>query len=71
MLDWIQIYAAVFIVASGFSLLLTPLCRIIAKKTGFLDVPKCENHKLHKNRRKVVDKRENPCYYTTKLNRLR
>ena len=49
MLDWIQIYAAVFIVASGFSLLLTPLCRIIARKTGFLDVPKCENHKLHKN----------------------
>ncbi|MBR2364446.1 MAG: undecaprenyl/decaprenyl-phosphate alpha-N-acetylglucosaminyl 1-phosphate transferase [Lentisphaeria bacterium] len=49
MLDWTQIYAAVFIVALGFSLLLTPLCRIIARKTAFLDVPKCENHKLHAN----------------------
>lgn len=47
MLDWTQIYAAVFIVALGFSLLLTPLCRIIARKTSFMDVPKCENHKLH------------------------
>lgn len=49
LLDWTQIYAAVFIVALGFSLLLTPLCRIIARKTSFMDVPKCENHKLHSN----------------------
>ena len=45
--DWTQIYAAVFIVALGFSLLLTPLCRVIARKTSFMDVPQCENHKLH------------------------
>ncbi|MBO4303085.1 MAG: undecaprenyl/decaprenyl-phosphate alpha-N-acetylglucosaminyl 1-phosphate transferase [Lentisphaeria bacterium] len=47
--DRTQIYAAVFIVALGFSLLLTPLFRIIARKTSFLDIPRCEKHKLHEN----------------------
>ena len=43
---WI-FYACVF--AAGFLLtaVLTPLFRKIAWKTGFLDVPKAEQHKLH------------------------
>ena len=31
----------------GLSLIFTPLCQILAGKTGFLDIPKHEQHKLH------------------------
>ena len=33
--------------ALGLSLIFTPLCQILAGKTGFLDVPKHEQHKQH------------------------
>ena len=33
----------------GFSLVYTPLCRILAMKTGFLDIPAEQRHKGHKN----------------------
>ena len=46
-MDWAQIYAAVFIMALGLSLILTPACQKIAQIFGFLDIPKCEGHKLH------------------------
>lgn len=48
-LDWTQIYSAVFILALSMSLAFTPLCQALARRTGFLDIPKCENHKLHAN----------------------
>ena len=46
-MDWPQIYAAIFIMALGLSLVLTPACLKLAQRLGFLDVPKCEGHKLH------------------------
>jgi len=46
-LEWPQVYAAIFIMALGLSLIFTPLCQILAGKTGFLDIPKHEQHKLH------------------------
>ena len=33
--------------ALGLSLILTPACQKIAQIFGFLDIPKCEGHKLH------------------------
>ena len=33
--------------ALGLSLVFTPLCQILAGKTGFLDIPKHERHKQH------------------------
>ena len=33
--------------ALGLSLIFTPLCQVLAGKTGFLDIPKHEQHKLH------------------------
>lgn len=47
LLDWTQVYSGVFIMALALALGLTPLCQSLARKTGFLDIPKCENHKLH------------------------
>ena len=46
-MEWTQVYAAIFIMALGLSLIFTPLCQMLAWKTGFLDVPKHEQHKLH------------------------
>ena len=46
-MEWPQVFAAIFIMALGLSLIFTPLCQILAGKTGFLDVPKHEQHKLH------------------------
>lgn len=46
-MEWPQVYAAIFIMALGLSLIFTPLCQILAGKTGFLDIPKHERHKLH------------------------
>ena len=46
-MEWPQVYAAIFIMALGLSLIFTPLCQILAGKTGFLDIPKHEQHKLH------------------------
>ena len=46
-MEWTQVYAAIFILALGLSLIFTPLCQMLAGRTGFLDVPKHEQHKLH------------------------
>lgn len=46
-LDWIHIYAVVFIVAAALSLALTPVCQRLAAMTGFLDIPKGQMHKQH------------------------
>ncbi|MBO4632031.1 MAG: undecaprenyl/decaprenyl-phosphate alpha-N-acetylglucosaminyl 1-phosphate transferase [Lentisphaeria bacterium] len=46
-MEWTQVYAAIFIMALGLSLIFTPLCQILAGKMGFLDIPKHEQHKLH------------------------
>ena len=47
-MDWVRIYAIIFIAALFFSLIYTPLCKRLAQKFHFLDVPKCEQHKLHR-----------------------
>lgn len=47
-MDWISIYAIIFITALFFSLIYTPACKLLAQKCNFLDIPKCEQHKLHK-----------------------
>ena len=46
-MDWIHIYAVVFIVAAALSLALTPVCQKLASITGMMDIPKCQDHKLH------------------------
>ncbi|MBO7146626.1 MAG: undecaprenyl/decaprenyl-phosphate alpha-N-acetylglucosaminyl 1-phosphate transferase [Lentisphaeria bacterium] len=46
-MNWIQVYGAVFIMALFLALGLTPVCQKIARKKGFLDIPKNEQHKLH------------------------
>ena len=44
---WIKIYAVVFASGLAGALILTPVFRSIAAKTGFMDVP-ADNHKGHK-----------------------
>ena len=44
---WLKIYAVIFLAGLASSLLLTPLFRKLAAKTGFMDVP-AANHKGHK-----------------------
>ena len=46
--SWILIYLAVFCGGAGLSLLLTPFFGMLARKTGFLDIP-ANNHKQHRN----------------------
>ena len=46
-MDWISVYIALFAAALVFSLAYTPLCKYAARKWNFLDIPKCEGHKLH------------------------
>ena len=46
-MDWLEFYPAVFVTALLFSALYTPLCKKLAWKLNILDVPKCEQHKLH------------------------
>lgn len=46
-MNWISIYVSVFFAALVFSLIYTPLCKRLARKWNFLDVPNCEGHKLH------------------------
>ena len=45
--SWLIIYIVIFISGLSASLLMTPVCRFIAAKTGFMDVP-ADNHKGHK-----------------------
>ncbi len=46
-MNWIEIYAASFVSALVLTLLFTPLCKRLAVRFAFLDIPKCEGHKLH------------------------
>lgn len=41
------LYAAAFAASFLLSLPVVPLCRILARRTGIMDVPKSEGHKLH------------------------
>jgi len=45
--DWIAVYIVIFLTSLVFSLFYTPVCKFLAGKWNFLDVPKCEGHKLH------------------------
>lgn len=44
---WIYLYGCTFFVSFLLTLCAVPLCKRIARKTGYLDVPKSEGHKLH------------------------
>ena len=44
---WLKIYAVIFVSGLAASLILTPVFRKLAAKTGFMDVP-ANNHKGHK-----------------------
>ena len=46
-MDWLEFYPAVFVTALLFSALYTPLCKKLAWKLNIIDLPKCEQHKLH------------------------
>ena len=46
---WYAVYIAAFTGSFILALAAVPVCRVVARRTGFLDVPKTENHKLHKN----------------------
>ena len=45
--NWLMIYGAAFCGGCAVCLILTPLFRVIASRTGFMDVP-ADNHKGHK-----------------------
>ena len=49
MVSWQQVYLLVFLLGSGLALALTPAFKILAEKTGMIDRPKGEGHKLHDN----------------------
>ena len=44
---YLWLYAAAFAASFLVSLPVVPLCRILARRTGIMDVPKSEGHKLH------------------------
>jgi len=44
---WIFLYSCTFAVSFLLTLCAVPLCKQLARKTGYLDVPKSEGHKLH------------------------
>ena len=44
---YLWLYAAAFAASFLISLPVVPLCRILARRTGIMDVPKSEGHKLH------------------------
>lgn len=46
-MDWTEIYLLIFFTAFFLSILTTPLCKRLAWRWKILDVPKCEQHKLH------------------------
>lgn len=48
-MSWqVWIYLSAFVAALGLTLSLTPLCRGIAFRAGFMDCPKSEQHKGHR-----------------------
>ena len=44
---YLWVYAAAFAASFLIALPVVPLCRILARRTGIMDVPKSEGHKLH------------------------
>lgn len=44
---YLWLYAAAFAASFLISLAAVPLCRVLARRTGIMDVPKSEGHKLH------------------------
>lgn len=48
MTTWWNLYIVVFVVALTLSLIITPLCRKLAFLTGYVDRPKQQDHKTHK-----------------------
>ena len=44
---YLWLYAAAFAASFLIALPVVPLCRILARRTGIMDVPKSEGHKLH------------------------
>ena len=44
---YLWLYAAAFAASFLISLPAVPLCRLLARRTGIMDVPKSEGHKLH------------------------
>jgi UDP-GlcNAc:undecaprenyl-phosphate GlcNAc-1-phosphate transferase len=44
---YLWLYAAAFAASFLISLPVVPLCRVLARRTGIMDVPKSEGHKLH------------------------
>lgn len=46
-MDWIGIYLIIFVTAFVLSMIYTPVCKRLARKWDIMDVPKCEQHKLH------------------------
>ena len=48
MISWWNIYLIIAFSAMGFSLIYTPLCKILALKSGFIDQPAEQEHKGHK-----------------------
>ena len=45
---FLTVCAVFFLISLFLSLLLTPFCIKLAHRTGFLDIPACEQHKQHK-----------------------
>ena len=48
MISWWNIYLIIAFIAMAFSLIYTPLCKILAQKIGFIDKPAEQEHKGHK-----------------------
>ncbi len=48
MISWWNIYLIIAFFAMAFSLVYTPLCKILAQKIGFVDKPAEQEHKGHK-----------------------
>lgn len=44
---YLWLYAAAFAASFLISLAAVPFCRVLARRTGIMDVPKSEGHKLH------------------------
>jgi len=47
-MNWIEILVIIFLLGTFLSLFLTPIFMKIAIKTGFYDLPRCQEHKKHK-----------------------
>lgn len=48
-MDWVGIYLIIFVTAFLLTVFSTPFCKRLARKWNIMDIPKCEQHKLHSN----------------------